>query len=164
MDTFKYFNSRRAFITKSAGSIACLLTGCLGISQVSSSNNNEKKVTVPSLSGPLDIKKLGITLMHEHVLHRSIPGTLQEFPNEPGAVPAFAPGDPSFDIISASVNIAAKLLNEAKDAGVDTIVDMTVYRDIKLYQEIAEKNKNQYYSGNRLLLTQHNAPAPEGYE
>lgn len=55
--------------------------------------------------------------MHEHVLFGEIPE----------------------DLRSDSMNFAVGLLNDAALAGVDTVVDLTPFRDIKLYEEIGRR-------------------------
>jgi phosphotriesterase-related protein len=57
--------------------------------------------------------------MHEHILFGLIPD----------------------DLRAASVDFAVKLLEAAAKSGIDTIVDLTPFRDIQLYREIATRSK-----------------------
>ena len=65
---------------------------------------------VNTMRGPVDTSELGFTLMHEHVIIRSW-GVFENWPHL---------WDPD-----AEVDRAAKLLNQAKAAGVDTMLDLT---------------------------------------
>ncbi|MDD4859654.1 MAG: hypothetical protein PHR56_05555 [Dehalococcoidales bacterium] len=82
---------------------------------------------VQTARGAVETASLGFTLMHEHVLMRS-PGVLENWPH-------------LWDI-EAETERAIRTLNEAKQAGVDTIVDATTIdlgRDISRLKRIAEK-------------------------
>jgi phosphotriesterase-related protein len=84
--------------------------------------------TVPSARGDVDVADLGTMLMHEHVFIRT--ESLQQ------SWPGFGGWDEE-----AEVADARKRLKELKDAGVDTILDMTVAgigRDPALVQRALE--------------------------
>lgn len=82
--------------------------------------------TVDTVLGPIDAAKLGYTLPHEHILAGSA-GFFQNWPEAFGGRATFV------------AKVVAKL-RAAKQAGVDTIVDVTpadVGRDIRLLQEVS---------------------------
>ncbi len=107
--------NRRAFLSKSFLSFFALMTGPNGFS--AGEMSLKKRNWIPTITGKLMPKDLGITLMHEHILHGEIPEHKK----------------------TESIEIAVKLLNEAADAGVKTIVDVTAYRNIQLLRQIAER-------------------------
>lgn len=110
--------NRRSFLEKSIYSMSGLVAGSLALpGLISSCKGKVNPSAINCLSGTISPEKLGITLMHEHVLLGNIQGHLR----------------------SASIDIAAKMLNDASAVGVQTLVDMTPYRDIHLYKEISEK-------------------------
>jgi phosphotriesterase-related protein len=80
---------------------------------------------VQTVLGPLDASKLGFTLTHEHV------------------------GSGSTKIFGSRANSVARAvdkLKEARDAGIDTIVDVTTFdigRDIRFFEEISRKSGMQ---------------------
>jgi len=82
---------------------------------------------VNTVRGPVDADALGTTLMHEHVFVRS---------------PEVAANWPTGWDRAVRVPQAVERLQELKEAGVDTIVDLTVVglgRDIELVQEVASQ-------------------------
>jgi phosphotriesterase-related protein len=82
---------------------------------------------VNTVRGPVDAAALGSTLMHEHVFVRS---------------PEVASNWPTGWDASARVAQAVERLQELHDAGIGTIVDLTVVglgRDIDLVQRVAEQ-------------------------
>jgi phosphotriesterase-related protein len=82
---------------------------------------------VHTVRGPIDAENLGKTLMHEHVFVRS---------------PEVAANWPTGWDRKARVAQAIDRLRELNEAGIDTIVDLTVVglgRDIEVVQEVAEK-------------------------
>jgi phosphotriesterase-related protein len=84
--------------------------------------------TVHTVRGPIEVSKLGTTLMHEHVFVLD-PEMLQNYPEEWGDE-------------EKRVSDAVARLNELKSRGVDTIVDLTVIglgRDIQRIQRVAER-------------------------
>jgi phosphotriesterase-related protein len=74
-----------------------------------------RKGQVATMKGLVASKSLGRTLMHEHIL----------FGNQPA------------DLHAASIDFAVKLLAAATRSGIETIVDLTPFRDIQLYREVA---------------------------
>ena len=79
--------------------------------------------------GPLDASKLGFTLTHEHVGSGS---------------------EKIFGSRTNSVANAVDKLKEARDAGIDTIVDVTTFdigRDIRFREEISRKSGMQIVAG-----------------
>ncbi|MDD5288228.1 MAG: amidohydrolase family protein [Dehalococcoidales bacterium] len=82
---------------------------------------------INSVLGPLDTKKLGFTLMHEHLIV-GFHGILSEYPE--------------FMVNDAFERIVRRL-KEAKEGGVDTIVDMTTNdlgRDVNLMAEASRRS------------------------
>ena len=73
--------------------------------------------SIQSLSGPIDPDALGATLLHEHILWQFDDSRRQ-----------------------ASLDFAVKLLKEAAQAGVQTLVDLTPHRRIDWYMEIASQS------------------------
>ncbi len=69
---------------------------------------------VQTVRGPVPVEALGITLIHEHVLFQ-----FDDSRRKP------------------SIEFAAKLLREAREAGVQTVVDLTPVRRIDWFMEIA---------------------------
>ncbi len=87
---------------------------------------------VETVRGPIDLARLGFTLSHEHVAASSA-GMWQAWPE-------FFGGRAQF------VKVAVDQLKQAKDEGVDTIVDVTTVdlgRDIRLLEEISRKSGMQ---------------------
>ena len=84
--------------------------------------------TVNSVLGPLDTADLGFTLTHEHLFTASA-GIQQTFPELFG----------DFDRLTEQVEWS---LNEAKDGGVKTIVDLSTMdlgRDIRFIKQMSER-------------------------
>jgi phosphotriesterase-related protein len=82
---------------------------------------------VNTVRGPIDAAALGATLMHEHVFVRS---------------PEVAANWPTGWDRGPRVAQAVERLTELKEAGIDTIVDLTVVglgRDLELVREVAEQ-------------------------
>ena len=128
MSTVNNF-TRRQFITRSSLAIAGLMASSALAKSMGKtfmpSNNNK---LIPTLKSTVDSSKLGITLMHEHLL---IWGTIAnvikwDIPN---------------DLRDRSVDIAVSMLNDAQAAGLNTFVDMMplLPQYYGLYQRIADK-------------------------
>src|SRR5690606_66840 len=113
--------SRRDFLGKGAVSLAAMITGLTASNPFANAGKIIRPGSIPTLSGDVNPEGLGTTLMHEHVLFGNIPADLRD----------------------ASVEIAVALLNDAAVAGVQTLVDVTPWRDIALYQEIAARTSVQ---------------------
>jgi len=96
---------------------------------------------VQTVLGPIDASKLGFTLTHEHVGSGS---------------------EKIFSSRAGSVADAVDKLKEARDAGIDTVVDVTTFdieRDIRYREEISRK------SGMRIVAaTGQHMFAPESYD
>lgn len=87
--------------------------------------------TVQTMRGELETSALGFTLMHEHLFLQS---------------PALYDNYPQLFDREAEVAAAAAFCEEARAAGVDTIVDVTTVdlgRDIRLMAEVAERTELQ---------------------
>lgn len=121
--------SRRQFLA--TGALA--FSGILGGSALAQRFGNtllqgKKKNVVPTLKGNVDCDKLGVTLMHEHLLTWSTTANVFEW-------------DIPENLRSRSVDIAVKLLRDAETAGLKTFVDMLplAHNYIDLYRKIADK-------------------------
>ena len=87
---------------------------------------------VDTVRGPIDLARLGFTLSHEHVAAASA-GMWQAWPE-------FFGGRAQF------VKVAVDQLKQAKDEGVDSLIDVTTIdlgRDIRLLEEISRKSGMQ---------------------
>ena len=85
--------------------------------------------TINSVMGPIETAQLGFTLLHEHVCSTS-PGFWQAWPSLFGGRDEF-------------IARAVDELTAAKEAGVDTFVDVTpmdLGRDIRLIKEVSERS------------------------
>jgi phosphotriesterase-related protein len=122
--------TRREFLTRTtaAGALAAAsaLTAC--VSKVGADRGaaqSPRVGVVQTVLGPLDVGKLGFTLTHEHVAN---PSAMRAIGRE------------------SSVARAVDKLKEARDAGIDTIVDVTTFdigRDIRFCEEISRKSGMQ---------------------
>ena len=85
--------------------------------------------TVNTVSGPVDTKDLGFTLMHEHIIVQS-PGVKENFP--------------VFDR-PAEIASAVQKLKDVQARGVKTMVDLTVgdWRDIPFVKEVVKQSGMQ---------------------
>ncbi len=113
-------SSRRGFFKKS-------LKGTLGLSlapAVFSLENlppplkpviNPKRI--PTMTGELSTENFGVTLIHEHLLFGNIP----------------------IEKESESIDFTVQMLKDAERVGINTIVDLSPTRDIRLYQKIASQ-------------------------
>jgi phosphotriesterase-related protein len=84
--------------------------------------------TVNTVTGPVDTKDLGFTLMHEHIIVHS-PGVKENFP--------------IFDR-DKEADAAAQRLKDAAARGVKSLVDLTVadWRDIPFVKEVVKRSGN----------------------
>ena len=123
--------SRRKFLTTGSLTASALMTARLQFLSTPSINTTMRSSRhIPTLTGNIEPGKLGITLMHEHLLFFN------------GA----APDDPGFqsipnNLIEESVNFVVEKLNDAARVGIDTLVDVGPYRPIDLYEQIAKRSK-----------------------
>jgi len=130
--------SRRDFINSGSLSIGSIVAGFSLSSTLFSSCKTAKAQTIPSLSenviptltDSIKAEELGTTLMHEHILWFA--GPMAE---NAGYTPI------PDKLQSETVDFAITLLNDAKRVGIDTIVDLTPFRPIELYKQIAQKTK-----------------------
>lgn len=117
--------TRREFLTHTAatGILAAAAVQFAAPSKVAA--HAARAGLVQTALGPIDASKLGFTLTHEHA------------------------GGPWIKSLGSRENAIAKAigkLKEAKDAGVDTIVDVTTFdtgRDVRFSEEIARKSGMQ---------------------
>jgi len=103
-----------------------LLTGMLPASFMAATSSTGP--TISTMTGPVQCRSLGITLIHEHVLWFSGPRL-----ENPGYSPI------PEDRRSESIDFAVSLLNDAARVGIKTLVDLTPHRPIDLYQQIARR-------------------------
>ncbi len=80
-------------------------------------NPVQKAKKIPTMKGQVSSDKLGTTLIHEHLLFGNIPKEKEK----------------------ESIEFAVKLIKDAERVGINTIVDLSPTRDIKLYQSIASQ-------------------------
>lgn len=111
--------SKRDFIVKSAKTTLGALILSAGYPMVSHSaaKNSEKAKIIPTLNGQISTDDLGVTLIHEHLLFGDIPEEKEK----------------------ESIALAVNLLKEAERVGINTIVDLSPTRNIRLYQAIASQ-------------------------
>lgn len=129
--------TRREFLKQTAASIAAM-----SFRTVHASNARSSKIAtvrrdgvVQTVLGPIDASKLGFTLTHEHV----IPGPTKVFSSR-----------------TISVFDAVDKLKEARDGGVDTVVDLSPGedgRDVRFVEEVSRKSGIQIVvcTGQRLF-------------
>ncbi len=112
--------SRRNFICDNLAAFGYLFAKILDSEQLSAAvTKGNRKGQVATMKGFIAAKSLGRTLMHEHLLFGDIPE----------------------DLRTTSIDFAVKLLDEAAKSGIDTLVDLTPFRDIRLYREVAARTK-----------------------
>ena len=129
MTSFKNTYSRRSFLNRSSLSLASIAAmSFTEISTIESVNERKKKKLIPTLTREIAYDKLGTTLMHEHILWFA--GPMDE---NAGYTPI------PDDLIQDSVDFAVAALNNAARVGIDTIVDLTPFRPIDLYEQIAKR-------------------------
>jgi len=117
--TLSTIQSRRDFLSKSAKtavSLSCY-PSVLSLNCFASTNLFGSVKTIPTMKGSISTKDFGVTLIHEHLLFGDIPKEKEK----------------------ESVAFAVSLLKEAERVGINTIVDLSPTRDIRLYQEIASQ-------------------------
>jgi phosphotriesterase-related protein len=121
--------NRREFLLQS---VAACVSASVSLRTTYAATAARNPGTVQTVQGPLDAAKLGFTLPHEHVCVNS-PGFWQLWPELFGSRASFAAK-------------AVDRLKAAKDAGIDTIVDVTppdVGRDIRLLEDVSRKSGMQ---------------------
>ncbi len=121
--------NRRDFINKSSLSIGSLVAAGLPFSSaLLSSCKTAKANTIPTLTGNIKPAELGTTLMHEHILWFAGPTD-----ENVGYTPI------PDGLRQESVDFAVAVLNDAARVGINTVVDLTPYRPIDLYEQIAKR-------------------------
>src|SRR5436190_11568143 len=129
MGSFKNSHSRRSFLNQSSLTLASIFAASLPvISPVGLVSESKRKKLIPTLTGEIPPDKLGTTLMHEHILWFA--GPMEE---NAGYTPI------PDDLISETVDFAVSLLNDGARVGIDTVVDLTPFRPIDLYEQIAKR-------------------------
>ncbi|MBI2187689.1 MAG: hypothetical protein HYU37_11330 [Acidobacteria bacterium] len=102
------------------------------VAQRRNGNTTGRRRPVQTVTGGIDPARLGFTLSHEHICAASA-GLWQAWPELFGGRAAF-------------IRTAVDQLRQAKDEGVDTIIDVTTVdlgRDIRLLGEVARKSGMQ---------------------
>lgn len=131
--------TRRTFLSQSfAASVVASWTG-VGIAATAPTHQRTVGV-VQSVLGPIDASKLGFTLTHEHICRTPKPSPRGK---------------------TNSVARAVAKLKEAKDAGIDTLVDVTPFdvgRDVRFGEEVSRKSGMQI-----VACTGQHFFAPESY-
>ncbi len=88
-----------------------------------------RRRTVQTVTGAIDLAKLGFTLSHEHICAASA-GLWQAWPE-------------LFGGRAQLVRIAVEQLRQARDEGIDTLIDVTTIdlgRDVRLLEEVSRKS------------------------
>ena len=114
--------TRREFLTEVAA--ACLFAAAPPFAEAAAVST-----TVQTVLGPLDVSKLGFTLTHEH-LGGWTPEFQAKWPNGSGDRAGY-------------IKKAVDKLKAIRDAGVDTIVDLSTYdvgRDVRTQRELSMKS------------------------
>ena len=98
--------------------------------------------TINGVLGPIDTADLGFTLMHEHILiaNWSMRAAFADWVN-----------------VDQAIEDAARELVSAKEAGVNTLVDLTpinIGRDIHIIREVAERAQMQVLAATGLYYTE----------
>ncbi len=106
--------SRRTFFKNTFQGVLALSVGSAGIALAATSAEGGIR-KIPTVTGSVDSDKMGLTLVHEHVLFGDIP---KDKENE-------------------SIDFAVMLLKDAARVGIETIIDLSPTRNIELYQKIA---------------------------
>lgn len=137
--------TRRAFLRHiSAPGIVAAASwqgGCAARTAASASVTAAADNTVQTVLGPIDVSRLGFTLTHEHICR----------------YPSKTYGDRA-----SAVAKAVEKLKEARDAGVDTLIDVTTFdvgRDIRFGREVSEQSGMQI-----VACTGQHMYAPDSYK
>jgi phosphotriesterase-related protein len=122
--------SRREFLTQIGGvGLAAVAADAGFASTIRAPSSGRPRGVVQTVRGPIDASTLGVTLPHEHLFAGSA-GVLQTWPELVGGRTAFR--DKVVDRLKA-----------LKDAGVDTIVDVTpadIGRDVRFMEEVSRRS------------------------
>lgn len=120
LETVNGMTTRREFLLRTTAA-AALAAASVPVQAA----NDDARGVVQTVLGPIDASQLGFTLTHEHV------------------------GNGSVKMCGSRATCVAKAvdkLKEAKDAGVDTVVDVTTFdvgRDIRFREEVSRKSGMQ---------------------
>jgi len=139
--------TRREFLlrTTAAGVVAAAslrITDAVNANASKDESKTARPGVVETVLGPLDVSKLGFTLTHEHV----VPADYE------------APGSrKTFSGRATSVADAVDKLKAARDAGINTVVDLSPSedgRDVRYSEEVSRKSGMQIVvcTGQRLFL------------
>ncbi len=132
--------TRREFFSQAVAASLAASSAVDGRVAITPTHQRAARV-VQTVLGPLDASKLGFTLAHEHIC-RNPPSNLGGKAN--------------------SVAKAVAKLKEARDAGIDTIVDVTPFdvgRDVRFGEEVSRKSGMQI-----VPCTGQHFFAPESYD
>jgi phosphotriesterase-related protein len=113
---------RRDFLSRAAASVAA---SWIAVGRAASSTPPRSSGIVQSVLGPLDASQLGFTLTHEHICRHPVAG----------------PGGKA-GLIAQAVG----RLKEARDAGIDTVIDVTPFdvgRDVRFGEAVSRKSGMQ---------------------
>ncbi len=118
-ETFTTKQSRRVFFAKSTKTAIglSLLSSSFPLGSEAANNLYGNIKSIPTMNGTISTKDFGVTLIHEHLLFGDIPKDKEK----------------------VSVDFAVAMVKEAERVGINTIVDLSPTRDIRLYQEIASQ-------------------------
>lgn len=121
--------TRREFFMRTTAGVLAAQSFQIAHAPEATANTDEPRVAragvVQTVLGPIDASKLGFTLTHEHVGSGS---------------------EKIFSSRASSVADAVDKLKEARDAGINTVVDVTTFdieRDIRYREEISRKSGMQ---------------------
>jgi phosphotriesterase-related protein len=121
--------TRREFLMRTNAGVLAAQSFLIAHAPKANANTDKPGVdragVVQTVLGPIDASKLGFTLTHEHVGSGS---------------------EKIFSSRASSVADAVDKLKEARDAGIDTVVDVTTFdieRDIRYREEISRKSGMQ---------------------
>jgi len=110
--------TRRGFVSQSLAASCFFTLSAVARADEEAPSRNAKKARVPTLTGAVACEKLGTTLIHEHLLFGTTPAEKR----------------------TATIEFATRLLKDAARVGIDTMVDLSPYRDIRLCRQIAQQS------------------------
>lgn len=120
--------NRRQFIGKGSFTLATALAASIPVMSAYPIPSDSRRKNIPTLTGAIGSTELGTTLMHEHILWFA--GPMEE---NAGYTPI------PDELLDASIDFAVSVLNDAARVGINTIVDLTPFRPIDLYNQIAKR-------------------------
>jgi phosphotriesterase-related protein len=131
--------TRREFLSRAVAASAA--ASWSGVGRAAIATHPRTTGVVQSVLGPLDASKLGFTLTHEHICRHPQAGSGGQ---------------------AGLVAQAVARLEEARNAGIDTVIDVTPFdvgRDIRFGAEVARKSGMQI-----VACTGQHFFAPESYD